>query len=211
MRANRMRLLLLALALLLGACIVSPAQAGGQTPSKTIANLKAAYRGETEAHAKYQAYAHVAGREGYRAVAQLFRAASISEAVHARNDKAALAHLGVFNAARGSYDQRPGTTRANLEESLKDETEERDSIYPRMIDEARQEGQPGAARAIHYAVSAEAQHAELFQQALDHLSTATRPVGYYVCPVCGATYTTKNVPGVSPVCGTPKSHFIRVQ
>ena len=179
--------------------------------SKTIANLRTAYQGETTAHAKYVAYARAADREGYKAVAQLFRAASTAEAVHARNHKQALAAMGVTNPRAGTYSKTPGSTRSNLADAIKGETYERDVMYPEMIRTAKAEGQSAAARSMYYAWSAEKQHAALYKAALSTLGQKPAPTGFYVCPVCGATYTTRNVPAASPVCGTPKSAFTPIK
>ena len=174
---------------------------------KTVENLKAAYLGETTAHVKYAAYARVADREGFREVAKLFRAASDAEQTHAKNHQVVLAQLGVSNPPMGKYSQGPGTTQANLKDALKGETYEKDSMYPVMIRHAKAEKQADAARSMYYALSAEKQHAALYKQALDELGKGEHIAGYYVCPVCGATYTRSNVPNASPVCGTKKENF----
>ena len=188
--------------LLLGATLTTGAFANPGSPAeatKTVANLRAAYLGETTAHAKYAVYARAADRAGYKEVAQLFRAASGAEETHARNHRQSLAKLGVT-------DPKAGTT-----DALKGESYERDTMYPVMIRQAKSEGQTDAERSMNYALSAEKQHAELYKAALKSLSNKPSPEGFYVCPVCGATYTTHNVPAVSPVCGTPKAQFKMVK
>lgn len=204
----------LASTLLLGLALYAPAvhaaPGGPTTAPKTVANLKAAYQGETTAHAKYAVYARVADKEGYKEVAQLFRAASEAESIHARNHKQALAKLGVADPKAGTYRKTPGTTHANLNDALKGESYERDTMYPAMIRVAQQEGLAEAERSMVYAVSVEKQHAALYQAALKSLSQKPSPAGFYVCPVCGATYTSRNVPAASPVCGTQKAQFKRV-
>lgn len=202
-------ILLLELALYAPAAHAAPD--GPTSALKTVANLKAAYQGETTAHTKYAVYARVADKEGYKEVAQLFRAASQAESIHARNHKQALATLGVTNPKAGTYAKTPGTTRENLTDAFKGETYERDTMYPAMIREAQQEGQAEAERSMVYAISAEKQHAALYQAALKTLNQKPAGSGFYVCPVCGATYTPRDVPAASPVCGTPKAQFKRVR
>jgi len=62
--------------------------------SKTIENLKAAFKGESTASAKYAAFAEKAKAEGYTQIAIMFTATSKAEAVHAANHKSVLVKLG---------------------------------------------------------------------------------------------------------------------
>jgi rubrerythrin len=70
------------------------AQAGDANGSKTLENLQAAYNGESNAHAKYLAYAKKAGEEGYLKVAALFRAAAYAEEVHLNNHAKEIKAIG---------------------------------------------------------------------------------------------------------------------
>jgi rubrerythrin len=179
-------------------------------PTKTIADLKAAYLGETTAHAKYVAYARKADQERYRAAAQLFRAAAAAEAVHAANHKRVLADLGVANPKAGGFTKPTETTSANLKDALKGETYEKDTMYPAMIANATAAGQAEALQSLSYAIAAERQHAALYASALKELSRSTPGTVYYVCPVCGATFR-KSAPAVCPVCATPRAEFRTVR
>lgn len=53
--------------------------------NKTLENLLTAYNGESNANAKYLAYAEKADEEGYAKVASLFRAAASAEKIHITN------------------------------------------------------------------------------------------------------------------------------
>ena len=187
-------------------------------PVKTIDDLSTAYMGETTAHAKYAAYAVAADKQGYKAEARLFRAASAAETYHARNHKAVLAELGVKNPTPGFYHGTPGATRQNLRDavgvSLKDavsgESYERDSMYPEMMKNAQAEGQKGAVRSETYALRAETQHAALYTAALKNLGHNPSVPFYSVCKGCGATWAGKG-PDTCPVCGRPNATFQRVK
>ena len=184
------------------------AMAGTPAPTKTIANLKAAYLGETTAHAKYAVYARAADKQGLRDIARLFRAASEAEKIHAQNHQHVLAILGVKKLNAGTYSLEPGTTRENLADALKGETYERDIMYPAMVEQARGEGQADAERSMLYALSAEKQHASLYKAAMGGgIQKQSVVRSFYVCPECGATFTVGNVPAECKVCGTPKSKF----
>ncbi len=51
--------------------------------AKTEKNLQEAFAGESQANRKYLAFADKADKDGYPAVAKLFRAAAAAETVHA--------------------------------------------------------------------------------------------------------------------------------
>jgi len=186
--------------------VLVPAVAGA-APTRSIEDLKTAYRGETTAHSKYLAYAAKAEAEGYAYVATLFRAASEAESIHARNHKRALAELGVKNPVPGKYTGTPGTTAENLRDAIKGETYEKDTMYPRMIADAQAENAQGALQSFQYALAAEKQHAALYTAALKSLNTRTPVTRFYVCTVCGATFK-GSAPAVCPVCGTPREKFL---
>ena len=175
-------------------------------PTKTIADLKAAYIGETTASAKYAAYAKKADGEGYREAAGLFRAASAAEKTHAANHKAALRNLGVKDPKAGSFAKTPGSTAANLKDAIKDETYEKDVMYPGMIKDATAEKQSGAVGIMTFALNAEKQHAALYTAAIKTMKRGPSAATYYVCPVCGATFK-GTAPVRCPVCATPKERF----
>lgn len=177
---------------------------------KTVANLKAAYIGESTASAKYAAYAKKADQEGFGAAAVLFRAASSAEKIHAANHKSEMADLGVTDPKPGKYTATPGATAANIQDAVKGETYEKDVMYPKMIKEAEAEGQDGALRSFTYAISAERQHAVLYAAALKELATVKSKATYFVCPVCGSTYK-GSAPTDCPVCARSKDEFIKVK
>jgi len=151
---------------------------------KTKKNLMEAFAGESQANRKYLAFANKAAQEGYPGVAKLFRAAAAAETVHAH---AHLRALGGIN-----------TTKDNLKEAISGETHEFVSMYPKMIDEARIEGEKVAEKSFVFANEVEQIHAGLYKKALDNLDNF--PVkDYYVCSVCGYTVADE-APEKCPVC-----------
>src|SRR5512138_2292721 len=62
--------------------------------SKTLDNLQAAFNGESNAKARYLAFAQKAETEGYGKVASLFRAAARAEDIHANNHAEVIRKLG---------------------------------------------------------------------------------------------------------------------
>ncbi len=162
--------------------------------SKTEGNLLDAFAGESQANRKYLAFADKADAEGHKQVAKLFRAAAAAETVHAH------AHL---RAVGGIND-----TLANLNEAISGETHEFESMYPQMIEEAKEEGQDAALRSFEFANAVEKVHANLYQKALDNLGK-NDAVDYYVCKVCGNTLEGEPH-GPCDVCGAGTVAFFKV-
>jgi len=99
-------------------------------------------------------------------------------------------------------------TRENLKEAISGETQEFKSMYPRMIEEAKEEGHKIATRGFTYANAVEEVHAGLYQKALDNLDSLEE-VDYYVCSVCGYTCEMEP-PEKCPVCGASPKAFMKI-
>jgi rubrerythrin len=80
--------------------------------------------------------------------------------------------------------------------------------YGRMLREAEEEGEEGAALVFSQAKDVEEQHANLYKKALDHL-VAQRETEYYVCQVCGYVADGK-LPENCPICDAPSFKFKKV-
>ena len=131
------------------------------TTATTLDNLNAAFNGESNAHARYLAFAKKADEEGYGEVASLFRAAARAEEIHAANHAAVIKKLGgVPKADVQAPDVK--STKENLEAAIKGESYERDTMYPEFLAKARKEGQRDAIETFNFAKSAEAEHAKLY-------------------------------------------------
>lgn len=175
----------------------------------TLENMQAAFNGESNAHARYAAFAEKADAEGYGAVASLFRAASRAEAIHAGNHAEVIKKLGGKPTATIEKPEVK-TTAENLAAAIAGETYERDTMYPVFLKRARADGEKKAMRSLNFAKKAEAEHAALYQSALDDLEgwkIASRT--FYVCPTCGKTVTTLDFAKCG-VCYTKKEEFITV-
>lgn len=162
--------------------------------SKTEQNLRDAFAGESQANRKYLAFADKAEKEGYPQVAKLFRAAGAAETVHAHAHLRALGEIG--------------NTAENLKVAVAGETHEFKSMYPVMIETAKEEGNKKAERSFVFANEVEKVHADLYQKALDNLDSL-EAADYHVCSVCGMTVENE-APDNCPVCGAPASAFFKV-
>jgi rubrerythrin len=181
--------------------------AAASTSSKTVENLQAAFNGESNAHARYMAFAQKADRERYGEVASLFRAAARAEEIHAANHAAVIRKLGAQPHAK-LEEPVVKSTRQNLETAIRGESYERDTMYPEFIQEARAAGLQDAVNTFNEARTAEAEHANLFAEELDKLPQlkGSKSKSYYVCTVCG--YTTAKVDFEScPSCFSPKEKY----
>ena len=162
--------------------------------SKTEQNLRDAFAGESQANRTYLAFAQQAEKEGHPQVAKLFRAAGAAETVHAHAHLRALGEIG--------------NTTENLKVAVAGETHEFKSMYPVMIEAAKEEGNKTAERSFAFANEVEKVHAELYQKALDNLDSI-KDADYHVCSVCGMTVENE-APDTCPVCGANGSAFFKV-
>jgi len=80
--------------LLITAAIAAHATQSSPTRDRTVENLQTAFNGESNAHARYLAFAVKADQQGYGGVASLFRAAARAEEIHAANYLAEIQKLG---------------------------------------------------------------------------------------------------------------------
>ena len=200
----RAKLVLLAMA---AAPLVGLAQDNGSTAT-TMKNLQAAFRGESNAHQRYLAFAQKADEEEYSGVASLFRAAARAEEIHAANHAAVIRKLG---GAPDVQLEEPvvQSTRENIEAAIKGETYERGQMYPDFLRQAGG-GNAEAVRTFTLALAAETEHAKLFRNALDNLETFKKARVFFVCPVCGFTASEPDFDSC-PSCATPRERFQQVR
>ncbi len=184
MKKNRLTILILS------ALTVAATNSGAfaADSNKTLQNLQSAYNGESNAHAKYLEFAKKAELEGYGQVASLFRAAAAAEQIHLTCEAAVIQEMGATPIA----DVKPApvkSTRRNLEDSAnKGEAYERDTMYPRFIKQAHNDGNAKAAQCFTWAREAEGEHFKLFRAAARNLDQMKgSPKTYYVCQEGGYT------------------------
>ncbi len=172
----------------------------------TLQNLQAAYNGESNANARYLAFAKKADADGFTQAAALFRAAARAEQIHAANHAVVIKKMGGTPEAKIETPTIK-TTKENLEVAVKGETYERDVMYPDFLKQARADKNKDAIQTFNYAKSAETEHAKLYAEAAaDPAKMKAKGVTYQVCTVCGFT-----VPKVDfakcPSCFSPKEKY----
>jgi rubrerythrin len=171
----------------------------------TVQNLLAAFEGESNAHAKYTAFAVKADADGWHGAASLFRAAGRAEQIHAANHARVIKQLG-GEAKCEIHPVAVKTTLENLKTALGGEQYEIETMYPGFLAEATEHNVTAAIRTFTGAMEAEKTHARLYGEAVALLQAgmkdswigATRE--FYVCPVCGYTSETEEEHERCPVC-----------
>jgi rubrerythrin len=132
--------------------------------SKTEANLKEAFAGESQANRRYLYFAQKADVEGYNDVSAVFRSTAEGETGHAHG------HLEYLQEVGDPATGKPiGDTAKNLASAVAGETHEYTDMYPGMAKTARQEGFDEIADWFETLAKAEKSHAGRFQKALDSL------------------------------------------
>ncbi len=132
--------------------------------SKTEANLKAAFAGESQANRRYLYFAQRADVEGHHEIAAIFRSTAEGETGHGHGHLRYLEEVG--DPATG---EPIGDTVLNLQAAIAGETHAYSDMYPAMARTAREEGFNEIADWFETLAEAEKSHAGRFQKALDSL------------------------------------------
>ena len=174
----------------------------------TAANLRSAHGGESMAHMRYKVWAKKAEGDGFPNVARLFRAIAYAEEVHGSKHFTELKdEAGDFLVASGAGFGL-GSTSENLQGAIDGENFEVAEMYPTYLETAKLQGEKGAQRSFHYALSAEKIHARMYTEAKKSVDAGKDvelgPV--QVCSVCGYTHE-GDIPDKCPICGAAKDKF----
>ncbi|HXX87046.1 MAG TPA: rubrerythrin family protein [Candidatus Acidoferrum sp.] len=161
---------------------------------KTAANVHTAFVGEAKAYQRLLMFAKKAEEEDLPQIGHLFRAVAAAEGVHSRR------HFALLESV--------ADTQTNLERAFQSEMTVNGVHYPEMLRIAEEEGDEPAALVFSQARDVEAEHAQLYKKALNHL-IAQRSTEYFVCTVCGHISEGKP-PETCPICGASSSKFERV-
>ncbi len=162
----------------------------------TATFLREAFAGESQAHLRYLVYAEVAEREGLPNAARLFRAASLSEQIHAANHLRALGGVG--------------TTAQNLKVAFGGENFEVAEMYPAYTEVAKFQDEKAALTSMTRALEAEKVHAGLYSQAEKSVEAKKdmELKQVYVCQACGYTME-GDMPDRCPICGAVHTRFAK--
>ena len=165
--------------------------------TKTEANLMAAFAGESQARNKYTYYASVAKKEGYEQIAALFQETADQEKEHAKM------WFKLFHGV--------GDTMQNLKDAAAGENDEWTDMYPRMAQEAKEEGFTKIAALFTLVAKVEKAHEERYKKLLENIEQGVvfscEGDCVWQCRNCGHIHVGKKAPGMCPVCEHPQAYF----
>lgn len=183
--------------------------------TETLENLMKAFAGESQARNRYDYYAGVAKKEGYRQIESIFLETSINERMHAKR---------FFQYAIEGVDLEPmmvnvnadypigyKSTLDNLKYAAEGEHEEWEVLYPNFAKIAKEEGFPHI-EALFTKIAAieahhEARYLKLAENVKEGLVFKKNEVVQWKCDVCGHVHSGIEAPGVCPVCAHKQEHF----
>lgn len=166
--------------------------------TKTEQNLHTALSAESQAYLRYIWFGKKASREGYEAVADLFRKTAENEKEHAE----------IWFKFLGGW----STTERNLETAASGENFEWSTMYDEFEKTARAEGLNGIADLFARVASIERSHEENYKKELGKLQSGTMFTSNseetkWICLNCGYIVQGKEPPQVCPVCSHPQAYF----
>ncbi|HIY05381.1 MAG TPA: rubrerythrin family protein [Candidatus Anaerotignum merdipullorum] len=167
--------------------------------TKTEANLRTAFAGESEARNKYTYYASKAKKEGYEQIAALFLETANNEKEHAKIWFKLL------------HDGEVPTTAENLLDAAQGENYEWTDMYATFAKEAKEEGFDHIAYLFEAVGEIEKEHEARYRKLLENveggLVFSRDGDMIWQCANCGHIHIGKQAPQVCPVCQHPQAYF----
>lgn len=177
------------------------------TENLTAVNLLKAFAGESQARNKYEYFAKIAQKEGYRDIAEHFQRAANNEKTHAKLE------LALHNTM---IDGQPfGDTVENLKAAIAGESYENLTMYPDFSAIAKEEGYNEAATLFKNIGKIEVEHENMYKELLRRLEAGEEHLSddddeEWICEVCGHVHRGKKPPKVCPVCKHPQEYQSRL-
>ncbi len=166
--------------------------------SKTEANLRAAFAGETQARTKYTYYASQAKKDGFEQIASIFAETAENEKEHAKI---------WFKLLKKGMPK----TLDNLKDAADGENYEWTDMYKKFAEEARSEGFDEIAALFEKVGEIEKEHEQRYKKLIENLENneVFKKSGkvMWICRNCGHLHYGDSAPEVCPVCSHPKSFF----
>jgi rubrerythrin len=143
----------------------------------------------------------MAQKEGYEKIAAYFLETADNEMEHAK------LHFKLLNGI--------GSTADNLRAAAAGEMDECREMYPRMAQQAKEEGFPEIAFLFQAIGKIEKAHQERYQKLLEELEAGTifkqKEPAHWRCRKCGHIHEGLAAPNVCPVCKHPQAYFELVE
>lgn len=167
--------------------------------TKTEANLKEAFAGESMARNKYTFFASKAKKDGFVQISKIFEETAANEKEHAE--------LWYKLLNGGSVSD----TAANLLDAAQGENYEWTDMYDRMAKEAREEGFTQIAAQFEGVGAIEKEHEERYRKLLANvqgdLVFSRDHDCIWQCSNCGHIVIGQKAPQMCPVCHHPQAYF----
>ena len=165
--------------------------------TKTGANLKAAFAGESQARNKYTYFASQAKKDGYEQIAAIFEETAQNEKEHAKM---------WFKELNGI-----GSTAENLKAAADGENYEWTDMYDEFAKVAKEEGFDRIAYLFEAVGKIEKEHEERFKKLLENVEERkvfeAGEVKIWKCRNCGHIVVGTKAPEICPVCSHPQAYF----
>jgi len=165
--------------------------------TRTEANLKAAFAGESQARNKYTYYASVAKKEGYEQISAFFLETAENEKEHAKL---------WFKRLDGV-----GTTMENLKAAAEGENYEWTEMYKEFAKVAKEEGFDEIALQMERVGEVEKHHEERYLKLLQNIESGAvfkrTERNYWICRNCGFVAEREDAPDLCPACIHPQAFF----
>ena len=165
--------------------------------TKTEANLKAAFAGESQARNKYSYFASQARKDGFEQIAAIFEETAQNEKEHAK----------IWFKELGGI----GNTADNLKAAADGENYEWTDMYDEFAKTAKEEGFDRLAYLFEAVGKIEKEHEERFKNLLENVEDGkvfeAGEVKIWKCRNCGHIVVGTKAPEVCPVCNHPKAFF----
>jgi desulfoferrodoxin-like iron-binding protein len=179
------------------------------TENLTLVNLMKAFAGESQARNKYEYFAKVAQKEGYRDIAEHFQRAANNEKVHAKLE------LALHNRMLSQSNNNFGNTQENLISAIAGESYENITMYPDFAAIAKAEGHQEAATLFKGIGQIEVEHESMYKMLLERLEAKAEFISEnddeaWICEVCGHVHYGKKALAVCPVCNHPQEYQSRL-
>ncbi len=167
--------------------------------TKTEANLKTAFAGESQARNKYTYFASRAKKDGFEQIASIFLETAENEKEHAKM----WYKLLCGGEIKGTIE--------NLKDAAFGENYEWTDMYKQFALEARQEGFEEIARMFDGVGEIEKEHEKRFLKLLENVENglvfSKDGDTIWKCRNCGHIHIGKQAPEVCPVCKHAKAYF----
>jgi desulfoferrodoxin-like iron-binding protein len=179
------------------------------TQNLTIVNLNKAFAGESQARNKYEYFAKIAQKEGYRDIAEHFQRAANNEKVHAKLE------LALSNRMSNNSDESFGDTISNLKSAIEGESYENITMYPDFAQIAKEEGYKEAQKLFEGIGKIEVEHENMFKSLLQRLENEAEFISEdeeeaWICEICGHVHYGKKALKTCPVCKHPQEYQSRL-